>query len=169
MTLSYLVWLKVRKPEPHPLLLGPGWSGFNIKVRDRVVVVESTISYYYNLLYTPKDLYYIYYLYYWGYYCRLSSQQGSSTSSSYGSWCICSDGTSRTVSLSYCLLIAETLENRYMKKGRGAKTKIIELSMVVNSLEKQLDPGTDKYFSMDRSPSRRTSDHRLWYSLCLLW
>ena len=50
MTLRYLVWLKVRKPEPHPLLLGPGWSGFNIKVRDRVVVVESTISYYYNLL-----------------------------------------------------------------------------------------------------------------------
>jgi len=31
-----------------------------------------------------------------------------------------------------------------MKKGRGAKTRIIDLSLVVNSLEMQLDPGIDK-------------------------
>ena len=34
-----------RKFETHPLLLVPGWSGFNIEVSDRVLVVESTISY----------------------------------------------------------------------------------------------------------------------------
>ena len=45
LTLRYLVRLEVRKLETHPLLLVPGWTGFNIKVRDRVVVVESTISY----------------------------------------------------------------------------------------------------------------------------
>ena len=45
MALRYLVWIEVRKLETHPLLLIPGWTGFNIKVRDRVVVVESTISY----------------------------------------------------------------------------------------------------------------------------
>ena len=45
LTLRYLVWLEVRKLETHPLLLVPGWTGFNIKVRDRVVVMESTISY----------------------------------------------------------------------------------------------------------------------------
>ena len=39
------MWLEVRKLETHPLLLVPGWSGFNIKVSDRVVVVESTMSY----------------------------------------------------------------------------------------------------------------------------
>lgn len=35
-----------------------------------------------------------------------------------------------------------------MKKRRGAKTRIIELSIVVNSLEKQLDPGIDKHCFM---------------------
>lgn len=45
MALHYFVWIEVRKLEMHPLLLIPGWTGFNIKVRDRVVVVESTISY----------------------------------------------------------------------------------------------------------------------------
>ena len=45
LTLRYLVCLKVRKLETHPLLLVPGWSGFNIEVSDRVLVVESTISY----------------------------------------------------------------------------------------------------------------------------
>ena len=44
MTLRYLVWFEIRKLETHPLLLVPGWTGFNIKIRDRVVVVESTIS-----------------------------------------------------------------------------------------------------------------------------
>ena len=41
LTLRYLVWLEVT----HALLLMPGWPGFNIKVGDRVVVVDSTISY----------------------------------------------------------------------------------------------------------------------------
>ena len=45
LTLRYLVWLEVRKLETHPLLLVPGWTGFNIKVCDRVIVAESTISY----------------------------------------------------------------------------------------------------------------------------
>ena len=45
LALRFLVWLEVRKLETHPLLLVPGWTGFNIKVRDRVVVVESTIGY----------------------------------------------------------------------------------------------------------------------------
>ena len=45
MALHYFVWIEVRKLEMHPLLLIPGWNGFNIKVHDRVVVVESTISY----------------------------------------------------------------------------------------------------------------------------
>ena len=34
-----------RKARNAPLLQVPGWSGFNLKVSDRVVVVESTISY----------------------------------------------------------------------------------------------------------------------------
>ena len=45
MALHYFVWIEVRKLEMHPLLLIPGWTSFNIKVRNRVVVVESTISY----------------------------------------------------------------------------------------------------------------------------
>ena len=45
LTLRYLVWLEVRKLETHPLLLVPGWTGFNIKVRDPVVIAEGTISY----------------------------------------------------------------------------------------------------------------------------
>ncbi len=36
------LWLEVRKRETHPLLLVPGWTGFNIKVRDHVVVVKSS-------------------------------------------------------------------------------------------------------------------------------
>ena len=41
LKLRYLVWLEVRKLEAHPLLLVPGWTGFNIKVCDRVVVVDT--------------------------------------------------------------------------------------------------------------------------------
>ena len=41
----YLVWLEVRKLKTHPLLLVPGWTGFNIKTRDHIVIVESAISY----------------------------------------------------------------------------------------------------------------------------
>ena len=40
-----LVWLEVRKLKTHPLLLVPGWTGFNIKTRDHIVIVESVISY----------------------------------------------------------------------------------------------------------------------------
>ena len=50
----------------------------------------------------------------------------------------------------FVLLLAHSrnLGKCYMKKGRGAKTRIIELSIVVNSLEKQLDPGIDKHCFM---------------------
>ena len=76
LTLRCLVWLEVRMLETHPLLLVPGWTGFNIKV----------------------------------------------------------------------LLIAQSLTKCYMKKGRGAKSRIIDLSLVVNSLEMELDPGIDKNY-----------------------
>ena len=50
----------------------------------------------------------------------------------------------------FVLLLAHSrnLRKCYIKKGRGAKTRIIELSIVVNSLEKQLDPGIDKHCFM---------------------
>lgn len=35
-----------------------------------------------------------------------------------------------------------------MKKGRGAKTRIIDLSLVVSSLNKQLSPGIDEQYFM---------------------
>ena len=41
----YLVWLEVRKLKTHPLLLVSRWTGFNIKTRDHIVIVESVISY----------------------------------------------------------------------------------------------------------------------------
>ena len=46
----------------------------------------------------------------------------------------------------FVLLLAHTqsLGKCYMKKGRCANTRTIELSTVVNSLERQLDPGIDK-------------------------
>ena len=47
----------------------------------------------------------------------------------------------------------------YMKKGRGAKTIIIELSVVVNNLERQLNPG--RRVVLHESPYQRNSDHRL--------
>ena len=31
--------------KTHPSLSVPGWTGFNIKIRDQVIVVESVISY----------------------------------------------------------------------------------------------------------------------------
>lgn len=48
------------------------------------------------------------------------------------------------------LLLAHSrnLGRCYMKKGRGAKSRIIDLSKVVNSLEKQLDPNVDKHCFM---------------------
>lgn len=44
------------------------------------------------------------------------------------------------------LLLARrpSLPKCYIKKGRGLKSRIIDLSLVVNSLEMQLDPGIDK-------------------------
>ena len=36
----------------------------------------------------------------------------------------------------------------YTKKGKGAKTRIIEHCMVVNNLEEQLDPAIDKHCFM---------------------
>ena len=41
----YLVWVDVRKLKTHPLLLVHGWTGFDIKVRDNIVVSESAIGY----------------------------------------------------------------------------------------------------------------------------
>lgn len=45
LRLQYLVWVEMRKLATHPLLLVPGWTGFNIKIRDQIVVIESTIGY----------------------------------------------------------------------------------------------------------------------------
>ena len=44
--MQYLVWVEVRKLKTHPLLLVPSWTGFNIKVRDNMVVLESAIGYF---------------------------------------------------------------------------------------------------------------------------
>ena len=41
----YLIWIKIRTLKTHPALLIPGWTGFNITVRKKLVVVESTIGY----------------------------------------------------------------------------------------------------------------------------
>ena len=43
--LHYRVWIELRKLRTHPLLLVPGWTGFFIKVRDNIVVIQSTIGY----------------------------------------------------------------------------------------------------------------------------
>lgn len=45
LRMHYLVWLEVRKLKTHPLLLVPRWTGFNIKIRDNIVVLQSGISY----------------------------------------------------------------------------------------------------------------------------
>ena len=45
----YLIWIKIRKLKAHPALLMPGWTGFNITVRKKLVVVESTIGYLHTL------------------------------------------------------------------------------------------------------------------------
>ena len=41
----YRVWIELRKLRTHPLLLVPDWTGFFIKVRDNIVVIQSTIGY----------------------------------------------------------------------------------------------------------------------------
>ena len=43
--LRYLVWIEVRKLRTHPSILIPGWTGFNIKVANNVVITASNISY----------------------------------------------------------------------------------------------------------------------------
>jgi hypothetical protein len=43
--MKYLVWIEVRKLKTRPFLLVSGWTGFNIIVRNGIVVVESVISY----------------------------------------------------------------------------------------------------------------------------
>ena len=43
--MHYRVWIELRKLRTHPLLLVPGWTGFFIKVRDNIVVIQSTIGY----------------------------------------------------------------------------------------------------------------------------
>ena len=48
------------------------------------------------------------------------------------------------MSLSYFLLIVQASQISYMKKGIGAKSRIIDHSLAVNSLEMQLDPDIDK-------------------------
>ena len=41
----YLIWIEIRKLKTHPTLLVPGWTGFNITVRQNTVVIQSTIGY----------------------------------------------------------------------------------------------------------------------------
>ena len=43
--LRYLVWIEVRKLRTHPSLLIPGWTSFNIKVANNVVITASNICY----------------------------------------------------------------------------------------------------------------------------
>ena len=43
--LRYIVWIEVRKLRTHASLLIPGWTGFNIKVANNVVITASNISY----------------------------------------------------------------------------------------------------------------------------
>ena len=58
-----------------------------------------------------------------------------------GTCVIHSDDTDVLVLL---LAHSSSLTKCYMKKAKGAKIKIIDLSLVVSSLEMQLDPGIDK-------------------------
>ena len=62
----------------------------------------------------------------------------------------CAQSTLTTLMSLFFLMLADSryLGKCYTKKGRAAKTRIMELSMVVNSLEKQLDPGIDKHCFM---------------------
>ena len=43
--IQYLLWIELRKLKTHPLLLVPSWTGFFIKIRDKIVVIQSTIGY----------------------------------------------------------------------------------------------------------------------------
>ena len=43
--IQYLLWMELRKLKSHPLLLIPSWTGFFKKIRDNIVVIQSTIGY----------------------------------------------------------------------------------------------------------------------------
>ncbi|CAB4007602.1 Hypothetical predicted protein [Paramuricea clavata] len=43
--IHYLVWIELRKLKTHPLLLVRSWTGFFIKIRDKVAVIQSTMGY----------------------------------------------------------------------------------------------------------------------------
>ena len=43
--LRYIVWIEVRKLKTHPTLLVSGWTTFNIKVANNVVITARNISY----------------------------------------------------------------------------------------------------------------------------
>ena len=43
LRMQYLIWVELRKLRTHPLLLVPGWTGFHIQIRDKIVV-ESKIG-----------------------------------------------------------------------------------------------------------------------------
>ena len=43
--MHYRVWIQMRKLRTHPLLLVPGWTGLFIKIRDDIVVIQSTVRY----------------------------------------------------------------------------------------------------------------------------
>ena len=45
LKMQYLIWIEMRKLKTYPQLLVPGWTGFNIKIRDKIVILESTIGY----------------------------------------------------------------------------------------------------------------------------
>lgn len=42
--MQYLVLVEVRRLQTHPLLLVLSWTGFNIKVRDNIVVSEVQLT-----------------------------------------------------------------------------------------------------------------------------
>ena len=42
---KYLVWIELQQLKTHPLFLVPGWTGFNIKVQEGLIVIENEISY----------------------------------------------------------------------------------------------------------------------------
>ena len=45
MHIQYPLWIELRKLKTHPLLLVPSWTGFFIKISDKIVVIQSTVGY----------------------------------------------------------------------------------------------------------------------------
>ena len=43
--LRHILWIEVRKLKTHPTLLVSGWTGFNVKVANNVVIIAINISY----------------------------------------------------------------------------------------------------------------------------